>query len=378
MTNQTEHKRRGAVVPLFAICLVALMGVTALAVDACYLMLVRTQLQLTATAAATAGVRDLPDTDLARTTAIEFAQLNMPTALHGTVLVTNDVIPGHWDFTDKTFTAGGAPLNALKAITRRAESNNNPAGLFFARIFGNQSQDIVTEAIATIGPASATVKTRFLIDSEMFDTDIPVIEDLAESLNMTPEQLLTDNDGDWFIDLPPGILELPTGQVGDEALFDIGHPAYPFHPDTDPSHADFLNYNEDSSSWRYDLVPKEMLDPLLGVSAVNDPSLYETYVDPDFVHVSPVFKSDISQLNPVDGAPAVEFGGPVDSVNALGWRRGLVAFKIIGVGADPDGPGGSVLPNLIIQIVDPATIDIDQVEPWDDEPNGEGVARLVW
>ncbi len=72
-----------------------------------------------------------------------------------------------------------------------------------------------------------------------------------------------------------------------------------------------------------------------------------TYVDPNFVHVSPVYKNDVSPLNPVNGAPAV---------NALGLRRGLLAFKIIGVGNDPDGPGGSALPNLIIEIVDPQTV----------------------
>ncbi len=56
--------------------------------------------------------------------------------------------------------------------------------------------------------------------------------------------LISDLDGDWFIDLPPyEILELPTGQVGDAGLFDIQHPEFPFGYDTDPSFADFLNYN---------------------------------------------------------------------------------------------------------------------------------------
>ena len=39
----------------------------------------------------------------------------------------------------------------------------------------------------------------------------------------------------------------------------------------------------------------------------------------------------------------------------------MLAFKIIGVWDDPDGPGGSVLPNLIIEVVDPATIDLDDL-----------------
>ncbi len=93
------------------------------------------------------------------------------------------------------------------------------------------------------------------------------------------------------------------------------------------------------------------------MGAVGDGSIYDSYVNPDFVHVSPVFKSDVSLLNPVGGVP-----GGTPAVNALGERRGLVAFKIIGVGADPDG-AGSVLPNLIIEIVDPATIDLNTVQP---------------
>ena len=95
-----------------------------------------------------------------------------------------------------------------------------------------------------------------------------------------------------------------------------------------------------------------MFDPLVGVSPVNDGSQYASYVDPDFVHVSPVYKSDASTLNPVSGS--------THAVNAKGERRGLFAYKIIGVGADPDG-SGSKLPNLIIEVVNPALIDLGEV-----------------
>jgi hypothetical protein len=179
---------------------------------------------------------------------------------------------------------------------------------------------------------------------------------------MTSEEIISDNDGDWFIDLPPGTeLELPTGQVGDEGLFDINHPEFPFSQTSDPSHPDFLNFNEDGS-WRQGLFDKKMLDPLVGVSRVDDPDLYESYVSEECSHVSPVYKSDISALNPVNGVPAV---------NALGMRRGLLAFAIIGVGADVDGPSGSVLPKLIIRVCDPTEIDL--VGPG----SGTGRLRLV-
>ena len=65
-------------------------------------------------------------------------------------------------------------------------------------------------------------------------------------------------------------------------------------------------------------------------------------MNPDSVLVSPLYKSDVNNTEP--------------GVGALGERRGLIAFKIIAIGSDPDG-AGSLLPNLIVQIVDPATID---------------------
>ena len=53
------------------------------------------------------------------------------------------------------------------------------------------------------------------------------------------------------------------------------------------------------------------------------------------------------------------FGKTTSPAEAKGERRGLVAYKIIGVGADPDG-NGSVFPNLIIEIVDPSLIDLSE------------------
>ena len=58
-------------------------------------------------------------------------------------------------------------------------------------------------------PSSAGVGTRFLIDDDMFDTDVPVIENLAASMGLTTDELLSDSDGDWSIDLPPGVVLVP-------------------------------------------------------------------------------------------------------------------------------------------------------------------------
>ena len=199
---------------------------------------------------------------------------------------------------------------------------------------------------------------------------------MAAELGITPDELLGDANDDWFVDFwdychtLPGpdacVLELPTGQLGDQGLFDMAHFEFPFNEYSEPTFMDFLNWNEDSNSWRYDTLgpePAALLDPLVGVAPVDDPGQYPSFVDPDFVHVSPLFKSDTGAVNGVPGPD-----GDIPAVNALGERRGLVHFKIIGVGEDPDGPGSS-LPNLIFEFVDPSPymgcFDGDPVTPCD-------------
>ena len=159
--------------------------------------------------------------------------------------------------------------------------------------------------------------------------------------------------------MPPGTrLNLPTGEGtdynnNDAGMFDIDHPDFPFTDDQ--SFREFLFYSDsggDSSKWGTDNYNiHSQLNPLYGVSPVTDDTQYPSFVDPDFVHVSPVTFSDTSTLNQSGGVP---------QVNAHGLRRGLLAFKIVAVGVDVDG-SGSVLPELEIEIVDPETISLDAV-----------------
>jgi hypothetical protein len=340
-----------------ALTLVALLGVASLAIDIGHLFYVRTRLQATADASALAAAQEIPNETSARTIAKQYAQSNE--GGDTSVLADDDVELGHWDSGARSFDPGENPLNAVHVVVRRSAGNNNPVGTWFARVLGINEADVEAEAIASNSGGGGS---RFLIDDEMIDSDEPAIEALANKYGKKPEDIISDKDGDWFIDLPPGeVLELPTGQVGDEGLFDFNQPGFPFTLTSDPSLENFLNYNEDSNSWRYDEVPKRMLDPLVGVDRVDDGSLYPSFVSSN-CQVSPVYKSDISALNPVNGQPAV---------NALGWRRGLLAFKILAVGRDPDG-SGSRLPNLIIEICPPVQ-DLSQVEPG----AGAGGIRLV-
>ena len=222
----------------------------------------------------------------------------------------------------------------------------------------------------------------------MIDKVVPAIENLATSLGRDAQELVTArgfNQGksygssnwtweDNFLDIPPGTtLTLPTGQGtdydnNDAGMFDIDFPQFPFVDDQ--QFMDFVMYSEsgnDSSKWGTDSSNiLNQLDPLLGSAPVTDGSTYVTFVDPEFVHVSPVFESDISTLNMQNGVP---------QLNAKGLRRGLIAFKIIAVGNDPDG-NGSVLPELVIEIVDPSTVDPSQITA-DSSGGGSGEISLV-
>jgi len=101
-----------------------------------------------------------------------------------------------------------------------------------------------------------------------------------------------ENPKDWFLDFPVGaILNVETGQVSDPALMDIAHEAYPFSSNSDPSHTDFLNYNTHgqlpNGGERKDLLSDGDMDPLPGVSAVTDASLYPGFIHPKIKIVKP-------------------------------------------------------------------------------------------
>src|SRR5438445_7351932 len=57
--NLRNQQRRGAIVPLFALLLIPMLGMLAFSIDAGYMVLVRTDLQNTADAAALAGAEKL-------------------------------------------------------------------------------------------------------------------------------------------------------------------------------------------------------------------------------------------------------------------------------------------------------------------------------
>jgi len=305
------------------------------AIDLAFYSVARGELQRSMDAAALAGVGHL-DFDgsvfpTVRQEAQKFADLN-PTRANlglnplgainlalntGNADPDGDITLGIWDGATFTPSLDGFQVNAVRC----QYATDVPTS--FLGILGLNVLRVSAQAIA-LSPNSPGQSTRFLVDGDdMIDSDIPVIEDLAAQLGILPEVLISDVDGDGFIDLyqhlldlPPDeeerfVLELPTGQVGDAGLFDISRHEFPFTVSSSPSHADFLNWDGEGGSWPYDL---EMVDPLLGVTAVEDPSKYPSYVDPDFIHVSPVTKGDTNVLNPDSLPSRLSVSGPTPMV----------------------------------------------------------------
>jgi Flp pilus assembly protein TadG len=132
-----------------------IFGVAGLAVDMGYAYMLRQRLQTAADAAALAASAQLSSSSSIVAIAREYAAKNMPTEQHGAVLAASDVQSGSWDPDSRTFTPGGAPLNAVKVTVRRSATNNNSVPTFFARVLGFGSVDVVTSAVATFATADS-------------------------------------------------------------------------------------------------------------------------------------------------------------------------------------------------------------------------------
>ncbi|MGH8430399.1 MAG: pilus assembly protein TadG-related protein [Solimonas sp.] len=143
------HDRSGSVLVYVGLSLPVMLALTALAVDFGHVYLERNRLQIAADAAALAGAAVLPDADDVVTEAREFAVANIPDAGGTTVLDEVDVEIGNWD--GDAFTADELPLNAVRAVTKRAAANGNPLPTTFGALMGTNSFNLSRTAVAVNG-----------------------------------------------------------------------------------------------------------------------------------------------------------------------------------------------------------------------------------
>src|SRR5713226_702117 len=166
--------RRGVVIPLFALLLIFLLAMLAFSIDAGYMVLVKSDLQNTADAAALAGAEKLqqlyveynmpgqpsPGSILTQATTNSSANSPMATAERfaslnraGNVYITLLDQDVHFGFIDAqsnyTSPYGGFP-NTIEVTVRRDGVTNGPVGLFFGGVLGMSTISLQATARATI------------------------------------------------------------------------------------------------------------------------------------------------------------------------------------------------------------------------------------
>ncbi len=160
--------------------LTVLLGFAALTIDLGYLYLVRTELQVSADAAALAAAGELATLDgdrlaLARARAQEYAAKNKISNEAPMLDMETDVVFGEVDLDAESgqyaFTPMSNPnpalVDAVRVRVRRTEDSPNGAvALFFANIWGKSQKDIYAEATAILVPR-----------------DIAIVADLSASHN---------------------------------------------------------------------------------------------------------------------------------------------------------------------------------------------------
>jgi len=246
--HQDCRRRHGAMVPLFALLLVPLLGMLAFSIDAGYMVLVRTDLQNAADAAALAGAEKMQGlwvqyytpsqlnqssiltnattntTGSPMATAELFASYNRAGNVNLTVL-DQDV---HFGFTNASGTYSttytGFP-NTIEVTVRRDEVANGPLALFFARVLGMSSVDIQATARATIYSGSVnTLQVIPGVDAHILPVALDYkVWDQFYATGKSPDGTIHSNAINGTPELH--VYPCPGNAPGNFGLLDTGPPA---------------------------------------------------------------------------------------------------------------------------------------------------------
>jgi hypothetical protein len=148
---------RGQILPIVVLALLALLGVSAFAIDVGYAYFAKRQLQAATDAAALAGAQDLPNVMTAEQTAADYAKANMPDNLSSNDDFTYDV-----KCTNTSVIAAGCnPSVNPNAIV---VSGTAKTDAWFARIFGIDHFTVSAHASACSPCSSTPVDIVIAID----------------------------------------------------------------------------------------------------------------------------------------------------------------------------------------------------------------------
>ena len=139
------RNRRGAIVVMTGVFIVAIMVIAAISVDASRIFAAKNELQTASDAAALAGALQLLEgVETFEDTARVYAQRNR---VEQNGIDSVEVEYGVWLPTDRSFVAGGEPKDAVRVTTR------HPLPLSLARVFGDSTVMVSASAIAwSAGP----------------------------------------------------------------------------------------------------------------------------------------------------------------------------------------------------------------------------------
>lgn len=129
--------------------------VAGVAIDVSSLVSAKSQLQVTADAAAHAALveREWNDSDTSRATAVALAQQNMPTSRFGDVLSDDNIFFGTYDRGTDVFDVDDTSRDAVLVKTERLTSNGNPVSSFLLQFAGFWNWDVrATSVFETFYP----------------------------------------------------------------------------------------------------------------------------------------------------------------------------------------------------------------------------------
>ncbi len=125
-----------------------------LALDVSNAISARTQLQIAADAAAHAALytrdksrKDGDSEQQARIAALDVGELNMRSAVYGTVLADQNIEFGRWDQSTRTFTPQSGARGAVRVSTQRRVDNDNGVRTFLLRLTGLEAWSITTPSV---------------------------------------------------------------------------------------------------------------------------------------------------------------------------------------------------------------------------------------
>ena len=198
-----RRRRRGAILVLFALLAIVLIGMVALSVDTGYIYVTRREAQVAADSAALAAAAYVPtSTAQATAAAIEYAGYNQ---VAGTLVTAAsvDVEFGTWAPSLGVFTPTISASNAVRVTVRRDATHAGPVPLFFGRVLNKSSFNVARSSIALTTPR-----------------DIVFVVDISGSLN-------DDTEPCWATDLVNAAYPTVGTALARQIYLDLGFGTFP-------------------------------------------------------------------------------------------------------------------------------------------------------